>query len=577
MRTILRPALTGLLAATLFIGCTHSRSGTDDAVTRVENGATSNAANEVAQGAPRSTETSEALVDLSLSGALAPSSASRYLAKARGVRGEIGFVEPEWNTEDYSAIEENGFRLTKDHPLSTFSIDVDAASYANLRRFIHDGMAAPKDAVRIEEMVNYFSYDYPAPEGDVPFSVVTEVGPAPWNAAHRIVHIGLQGEKIDLVGRPASNLVFLLDVSGSMDEPDKLPLLKKAFRMLVGELGENDRVSIVVYAGAAGMVLEPTRGDRAEQIVEALERLQAGGSTAGAEGIQLAYSTAAAQFIEGGINRVILATDGDFNVGVSSDAELMRLIEEKRQTGVFLTVLGFGTGNIKDNKMETLADHGNGNYYYIDSELEARKVLVSELGGTLHTIAKDVKLQIEFNPALVSAYRLIGYENRMLSPEDFADDRKDAGELGAGHTVTALYEVIPVGADSPTAVRGQGDLRYQSGGLTTTAATGELMHLALRYKEPNGTASRLIERPVRAEDSRSIERTSDDFRFSAAVAAFGMILRGSEHKGDSTVPGVLALSKGSLGADVEGYRADFVRLVEAYARLRDGHPDVAGS
>lgn len=577
MRTILRPAATGLLAALLFIGCANSRSGTDEAATLGENGATPNAANEIDQGAIRSTETPEAVVDLSLVGALAPSATSRHLAKAYGVQGQGAPGAPDWNTEDYSAIEENGFRLAKDHPLSTFSIDVDAASYANLRRFIHDGTAPPKDAVRIEEMVNYFSYDYPAPEGNVPFSVVTEVGPAPWNAAHRIVHIGLQGEKIDLVGRPASNLVFLLDVSGSMDEPDKLPLLKKAFRMLVGQLGENDRVSIVVYAGAAGMVLEPTRGDRGEQIVEALDRLQAGGSTAGAEGIQLAYRTAAAQFIEGGINRVILATDGDFNVGVSSDAELLRLIEEKRQTGVFLTVLGFGTGNIKDNKMETLADHGNGNYYYIDSELEARKVLVSELGGTLHTIAKDVKLQIEFNPALVSAYRLIGYENRMLAPEDFADDRKDAGELGAGHTVTALYEVIPVGAESPTEVRGQGDLRYQSGGLTSAAATGELMHLALRYKEPDGTTSRLIERPVRAGDSLSLERTSDDFRFSAAVAAFGMILRGSEHRGDATLPAVLSLSKGSLGADAEGYRADFVRLVEAYARLGVERDEEAGS
>ncbi len=467
------------------------------------------------------------------------------------------------NTEDYAHIEENGFRLASEHPLSTFSIDVDAASYANVRRFIRNGQAPPVDAVRIEEMINYFSYDYPDPVDGRPFSVTTESHPAPWNPTHQLVHIGLQGERIDIQDRPPSNLVFLLDVSGSMNSPDKLPLLKKAFSLLVEQLDERDRVSIAVYAGAAGLVLPPTSGDQGAEILAALERLRAGGSTAGASGIRLAYQTAREHKVDGGINRVILATDGDFNVGVSSDSELIRLIEEERESGVFLTVLGFGTGNIKDNKMEQLADHGNGAYYYIDGELEARKVMVSELGGTLHTIAKDVKLQVEFNPAAVSAYRLIGYENRLLAAEDFRDDTKDAGELGAGHSVTALYEVIPVGARTDTVVPGSGTLRYQDGGLTGIAASGELAFLKLRYKEPTGVASRELGMAV--VPGGAVAPTAD-FLFSAAVAEFGMLLRKSDHLGTGTLAQVLELAREGLGEDERGLRREFLALAESYDR-----------
>ncbi len=473
---------------------------------------------------------------------------------------------PNWNTEDYAYIEENGFRLASENPLSTFSIDVDAASYANVRRFIRNGRMPPVDAVRIEEMINYFSYDYPVPTDGTPFSVTTEVGAAPWNPTHQLVHIGLQGQRMDLTGRPPSNLVFLLDVSGSMSSPDKLPLLKRAFRMLVEELGEDDRVSIVVYAGAAGLVLSPTDGEHGEEILAALDRLRAGGSTAGSAGIRLAYDTVLENYVEGGINRVILATDGDFNVGMSSDSELIRLIEDRREEGAFLTVLGFGTGNLKDNKMEQLANHGNGNYYYIDSDLEARKVLVTELGGTLHTIAKDVKIQVEFNPSAVVAYRLIGYENRLLAAEDFRDDKKDAGELGAGHSVTALYEIIPVGARTDTEVPGIGTLRYRQGALTAAADSDELLFLKLRYKDPAGSESKLIERPVLVGEA--IDVASNAFDFSAAVAEFGMILRNSDHLGQGSIRQVLALARAGLGDDVHGYRAEFITLVEATRGLR---------
>jgi Ca-activated chloride channel homolog len=478
-------------------------------------------------------------------------------------------AHPNWNTEDYALISENTFRTVLESPLSTFSIDVDAASYSNVRRFIRDGQLPPKDAVRIEELINYFSYDYPETTGQDPFSTTIEVGQAPWNASHQLVHVGLKGESIDLAGRPASNLVFLLDVSGSMNMPDKLPLLKKAFRMLVSELGEGDRVAMVVYAGAAGLVLESTPGNRHEEIVSALDRLQAGGSTAGAAGIQLAYRTVAENFIQGGINRVILATDGDFNVGVSSDAELVRLVESRREEGAFLTVLGFGTGNLKDNKMEQIADQGNGNYYYIDSELEARKVLVSELGGTLHTIAKDVKLQVEFNPATVAAYRLIGYENRLLATEDFNDDRKDAGELGAGHTVTALYEIIPVGAETAADVRSVDDLKYQTSRAVVAANSEELLTLKLRYKSPDGDTSQLIEHALRAPSEGTV--ISGDFAFSAAVASFGMILRNSEFKGAADIPQVLKLARLGKGEDANGYRADFIGMVEDYREVLESN------
>jgi Ca-activated chloride channel family protein len=471
-----------------------------------------------------------------------------------------------YNTEDYDVIEENGFRAARAHPLSTFSIDVDAASYTNIRRFIQgEQHAPPKDAVRIEEMVNYFVYDYPEPDRDDPFAVYTEVGPAPWNPAHQLVHIGLQGRRIPEADRPASNLVFLLDVSGSMSAPNKLPLIQKAFKLLTNELGDDDRVAIVVYAGSEGLLLPSTPGSEKDSLRAAIDRLRAGGATAGAAGLQLAYDVAREHFIDGGNNRVVLATDGDFNVGVSSDAALVRLIEKQRESGTFLTVLGFGSGNLKDNKMEKLANHGNGNFYYIDSELEARKVLVQELGGTLFTIAKDVKIQVEFNPAHVAAYRLIGYENRLLDAEDFADDTKDAGELGAGHTVTALYEVIPVGADTETEVQAPGVLKYQQQDLTDAANTSELMTVKLRYKQPNGDTSRLLEQPLpRPEQPVDLAATSDDFRFAAAVAGFGMVLRDSEHRGTATPATLLALAESALGDDEAGYRNGFVSLVRAY-------------
>lgn len=548
MRYGLKSACAGVLAAALLIGCAGQREST------------------VSEEEARPAPAPELDVSLQLS-PLASKMAGAGHGAATGLR------PPDWNTEDYALITENTFRAVRDEPLSTFSIDVDAASYSNVRRFIRDGQLPPKDAVRIEELINYFSYDYPEPAGEDPFSTTLEVGVAPWNGDHRLIHIGLRGESIDLENRPASNLVFLLDVSGSMSSPDKLPLLKKAFRMLAGELQAEDRVAIAVYAGAAGLVLPPTPGNDTAAITEALDRLQAGGSTAGAAGIELAYRTAGEGFIEGGINRVILATDGDFNVGMSSDAELVRLIESRREEGTFLTVLGFGTGNLKDNKMEQLANHGNGNYYYIDSELEARKVLVSELGGTLHTIAKDVKLQVEFNPALVQAYRLIGYENRMLAAEDFNDDKKDAGELGAGHTVTALYEIIPAGVETG-AIRPVDDLRYQATRPTEAAGSDELLTLKLRYKEPSGTESRLIAH-VLTQPAEGAEMT-EDFAFSAAVAAFGMILRDSEFKGATDIAQILKLARMGRGPDLRGYRADFIGLVQDYRELAEERGIAAG-
>jgi Ca-activated chloride channel family protein len=474
----------------------------------------------------------------------------------------------EENTETYQTIEEHPFKLVNLNPLSTFSIDVDTASYSNIRRFINEGSLPPKDAVRIEELINYFSYDYPQPQGDQPFAVITEVSQAPWNPNHQLVHIGLQSKKISSEDLPPSNLVFLIDVSGSMDQPDKLPLLKSAFRLLVNELRPEDRVSIVVYSGAAGLVLPSTPASEKDQILAALDQLQAGGSTAGGEGIKLAYQEAKKSFIQGGNNRVILASDGDFNVGVSSDEELVKLIEEKRQDGVFLTILGFGMGNLKDSKMESLSNKGNGNYAYIDNILEAKKVLVNEMGATLLTIAKDVKIQVEFNPTKVQAYRLIGYENRQLRDQDFNDDTKDAGELGAGHSVTALYEIIPVGAKTDVQLPSVDPLRYQENKPETTAyQSNELMLVKLRYKEPNGDSSRLISQPI-TDVSKSLADTSNNFKFSAAVASFGMVLRDSEYKGNASFDQVLNLAKPSQGADLEGYRAEFIRLVETGKSLK---------
>jgi Ca-activated chloride channel family protein len=464
-----------------------------------------------------------------------------------------------FNTEAYDRIVDNAFLAAASNPLSTFSIDVDTASYANVRRFLASGQLPPKDAVRIEELVNYFRYDYAQPAGAAPFSVTTELSACPWKADHRLVLIGLQGRLVEEANVPPRNLVFLLDVSGSMDEPRKLPLLKESLGLLVEQLRPQDRVAIVVYAGASGLALPPTPGDRKETIRRALESLQAGGSTAGGAGIELAYRVASDSFVRGGINRVILATDGDFNVGITSQGDLLRLIEEKRRTGVFLSVLGFGDGNLKDSTMEKLADSGNGNYAYIDSLAEGRKVLVSEAGATLVTIAKDVKIQVEFNPARVAAYRLIGYENRSLRAEDFNDDGKDAGEIGAGHSVTALYEVVPAGV--AIELPGVDPLKYQRPASRVAASQdGELLTVKLRYKEPDGERSRLLS--VALADRPGAE-ASENLRFSAAVAAFGMLLRESEHKGQVTYGQVLALAEGSRGDDREGYRSEFVELVRA--------------
>ncbi|MDF9796770.1 Ca-activated chloride channel family protein [Catalinimonas alkaloidigena] len=468
---------------------------------------------------------------------------------------------PQHNTENYATIHENDFLEVKHNALSTFSIDVDAASYSNIRRFIDQGQMPPKDAVRIEEMVNYFTYDYAQPKGNTPFAIATELSACPWNEEHQLVHIGLQGKQIPTEDLPPSNLVFLIDVSGSMNAPSKLPLLKSAFRMLVKQMRPEDRVAIVVYAGAAGMVLPSTPASQKEKIMLALDQLQAGGSTAGGAGIKLAYTIAKENFQEDGNNRVILATDGDFNVGESSDAGMERLIEQKREDGVFLTVLGFGMGNYKDSKMEILADKGNGNYAYIDNIQEAKKVLVNEFGGTLFTIAKDVKLQLEFNPTKVKAYRLLGYENRALKNEDFNNDKKDAGELGSGHTVTAMYEIIP--ADSEEDVPSVEPLKYQEQKVKSNARqSDEMLILKLRYKSPDGSKSQLIEQPLLDRTVR-LEDTSDNFRFAAAVAGFGMLLRDSEYKGDLTYDAIARLAQGAKGGDKEGYRQEFIRMVES--------------
>ncbi len=509
----------------------------------------------VANEASLQSPTIVALSGLSIIGS--PGQARRRTAMdfSRASYVQIG----DFNRESYAQIVENVFLAAGPNPLSTFSIDVDRASYSNVRRFIRDGSRPPIDAVRIEELVNYFTYSDPEPEGDVPFSVTTELAPAPWQPLHLLLRIGLKGRSIDMSDAPPNNLVFLLDVSGSMSSPDKLPLLKTALGMLVDQLRPQDRVAIVVYAGAAGLVLPSTSGRDKDVIRDALEGLRAGGSTAGGAGIRLAYAVAAENRIEGGNNRVILATDGDFNVGASSDSEMVRLIEEKREEGTFLTVLGFGRGNLQDAKMEQIADHGNGTYSYIDSALEAKKVLVTEMGGTLVTIAQDVKIQVEFNPARVAAYRLIGYENRLLAAEDFDDDTKDAGELGAGLSVTALYEINPTGVESPAEVRGLDPLRYQ---VTETrpAAThdAEWLFVKLRYQEPGGSESRLVQRRV----ERVVETTSADFRFAAAVAAWGMLLRDSEHCADFTLDDVARLARSGMGEDAEGYRAEFLTLLD---------------
>lgn len=469
-------------------------------------------------------------------------------------------TEKNFNTEEYDNIVENAFLSSIQNPLSTFSIDVDEAAYANVRRYLNEGSLPPAGAVRLEEMINYFDYTYPQPTDEHPFSVNTEVAACPWNSEHKLVHVGLQGKKIDQQQLPPANLVFLIDVSGSMDESNKLPLVKSSLKLLTEQLRENDKVAIVVYAGNAGLVLPSTPGTNKSRIRQAIDELEAGGSTAGGEGIQLAYNIARQNFIANGNNRIILATDGDFNVGPSSDDDLVRLIEQERKSGVFLSVLGFGMGNYKDSKMQQLADKGNGNHSYIDNLNEAKKVLVHEFGSTLFTIAKDVKIQIEFNPAKVQSYRLLGYENRMMATEDFNNDVKDAGELGSGHTVTALYEIIPVGVKDDF-TKPVDKLKYQAAQKELTAGFGnELMNIKLRYKKPTEDVSKLMVHPV-SNDEVPLTGSSDNFRFAAAVAEFGMMLRNSAYKQHASYQQVIDLAQSAKGIDENGYRAEFIKLV----------------
>jgi len=471
--------------------------------------------------------------------------------------------------DQYDHLVENPFRAVKDHPLSTFSIDVDTASYANVRRFLLDeGQLPPPDAVRIEEMINYFHYDYAGPEDDVPFATHIAAAGCPWQPDHRLVRIGLKGKEFPSEERPESNLVFLLDVSGSMNSPDKLPLLKAGMRLLAEQMRENDRVAIVVYAQAEGLVLPSTSGARREEILAALEQLEAGGSTNGGAGIELAYRIARENFIPEGVNRVLLCTDGDFNVGTTSNGALVRMVEEKARSGVFLSVLGFGRGNLNDAMMETISNKGNGNYSYIDGISEARKVLVQQMGGTLITIAKDVKIQVEFNPARVAAYRLIGYENRILAAEDFNDDRKDAGEIGAGHTVTALYEVVPAGVEVD--VPAVDPLKYQAAAQPgdDEPAREDLLTLKLRYKAPDADKSKRLEFPV-VDTGTSFNEASPDFQFAAAVASFGMLLRNSRYKGTATYDAVLEIATAAQGPDVHGYRAELLEIVRRAKTLSE--------
>ena len=472
------------------------------------------------------------------------------------------------NTERYGHLDDNPVRLAAEHPVSTFSIDVDTGAYANVRRFLNAGQLPPQDAVRIEEMINYFDYSYAPPASrEQPFRVATELGAAPWNPEALLLRIGIKGFEVAADARPAANLVFLIDVSGSMQTPDKLPLLKNAFRLLTDQLTARDRVSMVVYAGSSGVVLEPTAGDQKQKIREAIDRLEAGGSTNGAAGIQQAYQLAHAAHMKGGINRVVLATDGDFNVGIVNFEDLVDMAERERASGIALTTLGFGTGNYNDQLLERLADAGNGNYAYVDTLSEARKVLVSELSSTLFTIAKDVKIQVEFNPATVREYRLIGYENRMLAREDFNNDKVDAGEIGAGHRVTALYEIIPVGN------KGRVDaLRY--GAVSSSEAKGaEFAHLRLRYKQPTSDDSQLLEYPIRKSSLVSADRLSIDYRFAASVAAFGQLLRGGRYVGKFGYDDVEKLAQGALAEDGEGYRREFVSLVRLAGSMSAGKPE----
>lgn len=473
----------------------------------------------------------------------------------------------ESHSEEYTQITEAGYQDTYAQPLSTFAIDVDTASYTKIRRDLNYGIIPGADSVRIEEMLNYFHYDYDEPEGKVPFTINAEIGICPWNEENYLLMVGIQGKNVDKDQLPKSNLVFLIDVSGSMDEPDKLPLLKSAFSGLTDILGEDDRVSIVVYASNTRVVLDSVRGSNKETILDAIDSLNASGSTGGADGIDLAYRLAEKNFIRGGNNRIILATDGDFNVGPSSVEELEEIIAKKRESGIYLSVMGFGTGNLKDNRMESLADKGNGNYSYIDSVKEARRVLVDEMAGTLLTIAKDVKIQLEFNPYRVAGYRLIGYENRALADEDFENDAVDAGELGAGHTVTAVYELIPAGAS------GSGkELKYQTNAEPNMQFRNEISEIKLRYKEPDGEVSREIKRVVSFENTPvNNKKPSEDYYFAAAVIEFGMLLRNSRYLGNTTTDSIMKLAEKGLGEDEDGYRLEFMKLVDYYEELTEGY------
>jgi Ca-activated chloride channel family protein len=472
-----------------------------------------------------------------------------------------------FSTATYDKIDDNGFKRVADAPLSTFSIDVDTASYANVRRFLNSGSLPPADAVRVEELINYFHFDYPAAPAGRPFSVTAEVGPCPWNERHSLALIGLQSNRLSNDRTPPRNLVFLLDVSGSMQPANRLPLVQSAMLMLTGTLRAEDRVAIVVYAGNSGLALPSTAGNRKHEIERAVHDLRAGGSTNGAQGIQLAYQIAAEHFIGGGINRVILATDGDFNVGTTSPGDLVRLIEEKRKTGVFLSVLGVGDDNLKDATMEKLADAGNGNYSYLDSLTEARRVLVAEAGSTLAAVAKDVKVQVEFNPARVAGYRLIGYEDRLLANEDFKNDRKDAGDIGAGHSVTALYEIVPAGGEGRD-LPAVDPLKYQTAPALVSAAQEELMTVKLRYKAPDGDTSVPMDVAVRADGAAA----TSNLRFAAAVAEFGMLLRQSPHRGKATWSQAASLAKANRGEDADGYRAEFIRLADVARSLDRRRP-----
>lgn len=478
---------------------------------------------------------------------------------------ESGRYNDNFNTEEYQKIVENPFLETMKNPLSTFSIDVDTASYSNVRRFLQQGSMPNPDAVRIEEMVNYFDYNYPEPNGVHPFSITTNLATCPWNEKHQLVRIGIQGQRLKEGEKKANNLVFLLDVSGSMASPEKLPLLKQSFKIMLENLEDEDMVSIVVYAGAAGVVLEPTPAEKRDKILAALNNLEAGGSTAGGAGIALAYKLAEEHLIKDGNNRIILATDGDFNIGVSSTSDLVRMIEEKRDKGIYITILGFGMGNYKDDRMEQIADKGNGNYFYIDNLNEAKKVLSNDLTSTLFTIAKDVKIQIEFNPAKIQAYRLIGYENRMLKKEDFNDDKKDAGELGAGHRVTALYEIVPVGVKFEGA--NVDELEYQKTKISEEAYnTDEIMKVKFRYKPIDSDKSLLIVERIK-EGTNFFNKAPEDFRFAVAVAAYGMLLRDSKYRGDINYNTILKIAEDAKGKDEFGYRNELIEMIKTAKQL----------